>query len=93
MQCIKLIAAKYPQSLSSSDSTGKLACHVAAKYDAPPSVMHYLVHKNEHAAGAQDELGKCPIHYVAEFYDSYDRSGDVNEHMLEVIRILKDVAP
>ena len=54
--------------------------------------MSFLVRKNKVAAGTQDSLGKCPIHYVAEFYPCYDNKSDIFG-MLEVIRILGDVAP
>lgn len=96
LHIVKLLALRYPLCLTRPDSTGKFSCHVAAKYSATPNVMDYLVSKNKYAAGVQDPLGKTPIHYVAEFYacnNDLARATIVNEHMLQVVRILRDAAP
>lgn len=96
LRIIKLFAVRYPQCLTRPDSTGKYACHVAAKYSAAPNVMEYLVHENKFAAGVQDPQGKTPIHYVGEFYAVNSESipmAHVYENMLQVVRILRDVAP
>merc|ERR1712232_165402 len=63
---------------------------------ASPEVMDFLVCKNPHAAGVQDPSGKCPIHYVAEFYICNNESlseTTAKEHMLQVVRILRETAP
>lgn len=96
LHIIKLLALRYPRCLSRPDSTGKYACHVAAKYGAMPSVMGYLVCKNQYVAGVQDPLGKAPIHYVGEFYASNNESNTmaaVYDNMLQVVRILREAAP
>lgn len=93
---VELLALRYPRCLTRPDSTGKFSCHVAAKYASPPNVMDFLVCKNPSAAGIQDPFGKCPIHYVAEYYMCNDESTSVmavKEHMLQVIRILREAAP
>eukprot|EP01083_Nonionella_stella_P002749 7897_1 len=93
---IKLLALRYPRCLTRPDSTGKYACHVAAKYGAMPNVIEYLVNKNKCAAGVQDPDGKTPIHYVSEFYAINNESGSMEhvfENMLQVVRLLREVAP
>lgn len=95
MTLIKLLAKRYPQGLTSVDTTGKLALHVACKYGATPGVILFLIEKNKEAAHAQDTNGKRPIHYVAEFYPTYDESDSMNSNrmMLEVTKILREAAP
>jgi len=96
LHVVKLLALRYPKCLTSPDSTGKYSCHVAAKYGASPEVMEFLLCENAYAAGVEDPLGKCPIHYVAEFYMDYNESGSVmaaKEDMLQVVRMLRQAAP
>mmetsp|Transcript_19742 Transcript_19742/g.42342 ORF Transcript_19742/g.42342 Transcript_19742/m.42342 type:complete len:269 (-) Transcript_19742:68-874(-) len=96
LRIVKLLALRYPRCLTRPDSTGKYSCQVASKYGASPNVMYFLVCKNKYAAAIQDPLGKCPIHYVAEFYACNNESETdvaVKEDMLQVVRILRDAAP
>ncbi|KAL3817330.1 hypothetical protein ACHAXA_003953 [Cyclostephanos tholiformis] len=96
LRLVKLLALKYPLCLTMPDPTGKYACHVACKYGADPDVLEFLVTKNSHAACVQDPEGKAPIHYVGEFYaKNYESpsSPAVKERLLEVIHILRRVAP
>jgi len=95
---IELLSKRYPQCFSKPDVTGKFCIHVAAKYSAHPDVMAYIISKNRAAAGCPDNLGKCPIHYVAEFYLKHsiryqDQYMTTEELMLEVVRLFKQVAP
>ena len=90
LHIVKLLAARFPRCLCRPDSTGKYACHVAAKYGAMPNVMEYLVYKNQFVAGIQDPLGKAPIHYVGEFYSSNNEASSMSavyENMTQVVRI------
>ncbi|KAL3817329.1 hypothetical protein ACHAXA_003952 [Cyclostephanos tholiformis] len=96
LRLVRLLALRYPLCLTMPDPTGKYACHVACKYGSDPDVLEFLVTKNSHAASVQDPEGKAPIHYVGEFYaNSYvsPSSPAVKERLLEVIHILRQVAP
>lgn len=96
LNIVRLLDLKYPRCLTMPDPTGKYACHVACKYGAMFPVVDYLVQKCNFLAGVQDPSGKTPIHYVGEFYAAFNESSsvrDVNENMLSVVHMLRDVAP
>ncbi len=98
LHVVEFLYNRYHQCVNKPDSTGKFCTHVAAKYSAHPDVMAYVISKNPAAAGCPDNHGKCPIHYVAEFYIKHstryeDQYMTTEELMLEVVRILKQVAP
>ncbi|KAL7479528.1 hypothetical protein ACHAW6_005258 [Cyclotella cf. meneghiniana] len=97
LSIIRLLASKYPKSLVSPDALGRFAIHVASKYGASPLVIHYLICENFAAAGVPDDSGKTPIHYVGQYYvrnHSITSSlKDVNENMLQVVRLFKAAAP
>ena len=73
--------------------------YVACKWSATPDVINYLVRLNSSACGVQDNFGKTPMHYVAEFYiDIYQlpierRMYPMDESMMEVVKLLKSAAP
>ncbi len=98
LHVVELLYNRYPQCVNKPDATGKFCTHVAAKYSAHPDVMAYVISKNPAAAGCPDDHGKCPIHYVAEFYIKHNiryeyQYETTEELMLQVVRILKQVAP
>ena len=93
---VQLLALKFPRCLTTPDPTGKYTCHVACKYGAMFPVVEYLVHNNIHLAGVQDPSGKAPIHYVGEFYSTFNERPSVremNDDMLRVVHILREAAP
>lgn len=92
---VKLLSMRFPKCLKKPDLSGKFCTHVAAKYSAHPHVMAYIISLNPAAAGCPDSQGKCPIHYVAEFYVKHGARyhDDVDYEMLEVVRLLKKEAP
>jgi ankyrin repeat protein len=93
---VKLLASKYPKSLLTPDAIGRFAIHVASKYGASPLVIHFLICENFAAAGVPDDAGKAPIHYVAQYYARNHSTAsikDVNENMLQVVRLFKAAAP
>lgn len=95
LRILSLLARRYPQSLASSDVTGRYPIHVAAKWGATPDVIAYLIKTNPAMAGVPDTTGKTPMHYVGECYlqhfDNVLYSRD--ESMLQVVRLLKNTAP
>lgn len=95
LHIVKLLALRFPLCLTRPDCTGKFAIHVACKYGSLPTVVEYLVSENKHAASVQDPTGKTPIHYLAEYYASNYESPShlVNENMMQIIRVLREVAP
>ena len=95
---MQLIHNRYPRCVHKPDRTGKLCAHVACKYSAVPDVVAYIISKNASAAGCPDNHGKCPIHYVAEFYSRQtihheDQYMTNEELMLEVVQLLRQAAP
>lgn len=95
LQVVKLLSMRFPKCVKKPDLSGKFCTHVAAKYSAHPNVMAYIISLNPAAAGCPDSQGKCPIHYVAEFYVKHGARyhDDVDYEMLEVVRLLKKEAP
>lgn len=95
LRIISLLARLYPQSLASSDITGRYPIHVAAKWGATPDVIAYFIKSNPTVAGVPDSTGKTPMHYVGEYYlahfDNVMYSRD--DSMLQVVRLLKTAAP
>jgi len=85
----------YPQSLSSSDITGRYPIHVAAKWGATPDVIAYLIKTNPSVAGVPDSTGKTPMHYVGEWYlQHFDNAlYSRDDSMLQVVRLLRNAAP
>ena len=98
LRTVLLLSRHFPSSLEQSDATGRYPIHVAAKWGAMPDVIEFLIRTNPAAAGVQDDLGKTPMHYVAEYYTrNYNRRiasvCPVNESMLLVVKLLKNAAP
>jgi hypothetical protein len=84
--------------LDSSDATGRYPVHVASKWGATPDVIHFLIQTNPIAAGIRDDLGKTPMHYIAEYYSkNYSPRmaliHPMEESMLQCVRLLKASAP
>ena len=92
---IELIASKYPKSLHTPDNIGRYPIHVASKYGASPEVIQFLICENFAASGVPDDTGKTPIHYAAQYYSrgSHGSVKEMNENMLQVVRLLKASAP
>lgn len=95
LRILSLLARMYPQSLTSSDITGRYPIHVAAKWGATPEVIAYLIKTNPSVAGVQDSSGKTPMHYIGECYLQHFNSHmyDRDDSMLQVVRLLKNAAP
>lgn len=96
LQVVILLSNRYPLCLNKPDLSGKFCTHVAAKYSAHPDVMAFIISKNPAAAGCPDNKGKCPIHYIAEFYvkhGSLHHKECVDELMLDTVRLLRQAAP
>lgn len=98
LRTISTLADYFPTSLESADATGRYPIHVAAKWGAMPDVIQFLLTSNVTAAGVQDNLGKTPMHYIAEFYPkNYSpRKAQIlpmQESMLQAVRLIKTAAP
>ena len=98
LRTVSLLSELYPSSITSTDSSGRYPIHVACKWSATPDVINHLVGLNPAACGIQDNIGKTPMHYFAEFYImNYQRKWEslypMNESMMTVVKMLKSAAP
>mmetsp|Transcript_24775 Transcript_24775/g.40607 ORF Transcript_24775/g.40607 Transcript_24775/m.40607 type:complete len:287 (-) Transcript_24775:95-955(-) len=95
LRIISLLSQKYPQSLASSDITGRYPIHVACKWASTPDIIAYLIKTNPSVVGVPDSIGKVPMHYVGEFYLQHFNHGlyGRDDSMLQVVRLLKTASP
>ncbi|KAL7539745.1 hypothetical protein ACHAWF_006495 [Thalassiosira exigua] len=95
LRVVSQLSRMYPQSLSSTDVTGRYPIHVAAKWSSTPDVIAYLIKTNPAAVGIPDSTGKTPMHYVGEWYLKHFNNAmySRDDSMLQVVRLLKNAAP
>lgn len=96
LKIIQLLSARYPLSLMSKDCRYRYPLHHACKQAASPSVIDFLIRTNPSVAGFQDCEHKTPLLYTAAFYvDNCNLryKEDVTENVIEVVKLLKAVAP
>lgn len=95
LRIISLLSQLYPQSLESSDVTGRYPIHVACKWASTPDIIAYLIKANPSVVGVPDSIGKVPMHYVGEFYHQHFNHTlcGRDESMLQVVRLLKTASP
>lgn len=98
LRTISLLSKVCPSSITSPDASGRYPIHVACKWSATPDVVNYVVRLNSSACGVQDNHGKTPMHYVAEYYIvhyqlPFERLYPMDESMMQVVKMLKSAAP
>lgn len=98
LRTVSLLAKLYPSSIRSPDASGRYPIHVACKWSATPDVINHLILLNSSAVGVQDNFGKTPMHYLAEFYvanypPSLERLYPLDQSMMQVVKFLLRAAP
>lgn len=95
---IKAIDRIHPQYMMQVDNAGRTVLHLAAKNGVSPQVIRYLCAKNPSAAGAQDVLGRTPLHYVCKHYGArYNEAKcehvPLADSMRDVVRTISRTGP
>mmetsp|Transcript_12740 Transcript_12740/g.21926 ORF Transcript_12740/g.21926 Transcript_12740/m.21926 type:complete len:281 (-) Transcript_12740:141-983(-) len=95
LRILMLLSQRYPESLSSTDVSGRYPIHVACKWSSTPDVIAYLVETNPSVVGVPDSLGKVPMHYVGEYYLQHFTNTLFHREdcMQQVVRLLKMASP
>lgn len=87
---IKAIDLLHPHYMTQVDTVGRTVLHIAAKNGVAPQVVRYLCAKNPSAAGAQDVLGRTPLHYVCKHYAK--RHNESKCENIPLLDSMRDVA-
>lgn len=82
-----------PKCIQQVDKLGRYPIHTACKYGASMIIIAFLLKSCKLTASAQDEMGKTPLHLVAQYYfDNYAESSPdyipAEKAMVEVVKIL-----